>query len=174
MNKLAGVVAALSVAVLGAVLFYAYSLNKNRPPRTRDLAHMSEYDERMRATHEGPPVIVLSELEKRGLDSESAELIEPHFHVLNAALVTLVELQAKYDSAAPGQQLDLNARAFPFHTTADRHQREIMIILPMPQESIFDNYVQERKRVAGLRDWHSQHREENPPSGLIPPRGGRH
>ena len=166
MNRLVTLVVVVAVLVLMAFFVYAYRANRNRPSFGRDTAHLSEYDERMGATAEGPPVIVLSELQQRGLDSASAELIEPHFHVLNAALVTLLELQAEYDSTTPPKQRALNARAIPFHVTADRHQREIINLLPMPQESIFDNYVEARKRLVGLRDPHTQHREENPLTGI--------
>ena len=165
----------LVAAAIGIVVAFVYAFRENRREvGSGRVPHPSEYDERMRATVEGPPVIVLSELEKRGLDEKIAEVIEPHFHVLNAALVTLVELQEKYDAATPKQQRGLNARAVPFHITADRHQREIIGLLPMPQESIFDNYVQERKKISGLRDWHTQHTEENPPAGLTPPKPRRH
>ena len=166
MNRLVTLIVVVAVLVLMAFFVYAYRANRHRPSFARDTAHISEYDERMGATNEGPPLIVLSELQKRGLDSARAAMIEPHFHVLNAALVTLLELQAEYDSTTPPKQRALNARAIPFHVTADRHQREIINLLPMPQESIFDNYVQERKQLAGLRDPHTQHREENPLTGL--------
>lgn len=171
-NRLTTGVFILGLAVIVVLLVYASRTNQNRT--SIDVAHPSEYEVRMEATKEGPPVIVLAELEKRGLDSTTAEVIEPHFHVLNAALVTLVELQEDYDAATLKQQRALNAQAVPFHLTADRHQREILALLPMPQETIFDNYVEERKLISGLRDWHTQHTEENSPGGLVRPSPRRH
>jgi hypothetical protein len=128
----------------------------------------------MLAASDGPPVIVMNELQKRGLDEESAELVEPHFHVLNAALVTMVELLDKYNAADSAGRLQYNANAIPFHITADLHQRAIIALLPMPQETIFDNYVQERKRIAGLRDWHIDHTRPTSPGALVQPSPPRH
>jgi alkylhydroperoxidase family enzyme len=115
------------------------------------------------ATREGPPVIVLRHLESRGFDSTALDLIEPHFHVLNAALVTIVELKAEYDAA------DLNSRrtrlridAVHFHTTADRHEEQIERLLGDELRARFHGYVREREAAAGLHQDTVWHRHEDP------------
>ena len=167
------IVLLLSAVMVGFGVVWTIQLRRPLPPR--DVSYRNDpYNESVRATVEGPPVIVLKELEKRGLDEKSAENIEPHFHVLNAALVTMVELQARYVLADAEQQKALNAEAVPFHATADRHQRAILELLPMPQETIFDNYVAERKRVVGLNDWHPDHSQQTPLGGLVRPPEPKH
>jgi hypothetical protein len=172
MKLIAWIVFAVTVAVIAAALIV--SGRRKAEQGGRDRLHADPYDAGMVATSEGPPVIVLNELQKRGLDEASAELIEPHFHVLNAALVTMVELQEKYDAADSIARRQYNATAIPFHITADLHQRVIIGLLPMPQETIFDHYVQERKRVVGLHDWHVDHTQPTPPGGLVEPLPPRH
>jgi hypothetical protein len=115
------------------------------------------------ATREGPPVIVLRHLESRGFDSATLDLIEPHFHVLNAALVTIVELKAEYDATdfAP-QRSRLVADAVHFHNTADRHEEQIERLLGDELRARFHGYVREREAAAGLHQDTVWHRHEDP------------
>ncbi|HET9439832.1 MAG TPA: hypothetical protein VFO52_06660 [Longimicrobiales bacterium] len=125
-----------------------------------------------------PPVIVIEDLVPMGFDTTTLYQIEPHFATLNTALVTLAELKRSYDeSPEEERRTRLNSYAVPFHITADTHQRAILRSLEPPLDSLFDKYVEERKRAVGLRDWHIDHRQEPPASelpGLAPPTGATH
>ncbi len=115
------------------------------------------------ATREGPPVIVLRSLEGRGFDSATLDLIEPHFHVLNAALVTIVELKALYDAATDAPLRNrLRTDAVHFHTTADRHEEEIERLLGDDLRARFHEYVREREAAVGLHQDTLWHRHDDP------------
>jgi hypothetical protein len=115
------------------------------------------------ATVEGPPVISLRHLANRGFDAATLDLIEPHFQVLNAALVTIVELKGAYDTATyqPLRQR-LRSEAVYFHTTADTHEERIERLLPEDLGQRFHAYVREREAAAGLHQDTVWHRHENP------------
>ena len=110
------------------------------------------------ATIEGPPVILLRHLATRGFDAGTLELIEPHFHVLNAALVTIVELKEAYETTLEERaQERIRGEAVYFHATADMHEEQIERLLPIPLRDRFHAYVREREAGAGLHDdarWH--------------------
>ncbi len=115
------------------------------------------------ATREGPPVIVLRDLARRGFDSAALDMIEPHFHVLNAALVTIVELKAEYDAVDNSLQRDrLRVDAVHFHTTADRHEEQIERLLSDELRQRFHEYVREREAAAGLHQDTVWHRHDDP------------
>jgi hypothetical protein len=125
-----------------------------------------------------PPVIVLGDLATLGFDTTRLYEIEPHFATLNTALVTLAELKRSYDATTDEQQRRrLNAYAVPLHLTADTHHRVILQLVGAPLDSVFDRYVDRRKRAAGLADWHADHREAPSATelpGLVPPISTRH
>ena len=110
------------------------------------------------ATAEGPPVIRLADLPPLGFENASVQRIEPHFDVLNAALVTLVELHEQYDTASTASiRQHLQSEAIAFHITADRHEESIEAVLPPALVSPFHNYMRTRERAAGLpedAEWH--------------------
>lgn len=114
-------------------------------------------------TREGPPVILLRDLEGRGFDKSTLALVEPHFHVLNAALVTIVELKSEYDASgfAP-QRTRLRTDAVHFHTTADRHEEQIERLLNEKHRARFHEYVREREAAAGLHQDTLWHRHDDP------------
>ena len=115
------------------------------------------------ATIEGPPVIVLRHLRERGFDAATLEQIEPHFHVLNAALVTIVDLKESYEAAT--YELARNRfrrEAVYFHTTADRHEEQIERLLPDNLRERFHAFVREREAAAGLHQDTVWHRHDNP------------
>ena len=107
---------------------------------------------------EGPPVIRLGDLPLLGLNEATIQRIEPHFHVLNAALVTLVELHEQYDTATTAAiRRHLQSEAVSFHLTADRHEESIEGALPAPLVAPFHDYMRRRERDAGLpedAEWH--------------------
>ena len=125
-------------------------------------------------TKDLPPVIVVADLIPLGFDSATLYQIEPHFALLNTALVALADLKRSYDvSSDETERNRLNAYAVPFHLTADNQQRVILRSLQPPLDSAFDKYVETRKRAVGLQDWHADHREMDNPRelpGLRPPR----
>lgn len=66
---------------------------------------------------------MLSDLSELGFDEFVVHDIEPNFHVLNAALVTLVELHAQFDAeTAPERKRGIESKAGVFHITADMHE----------------------------------------------------
>jgi hypothetical protein len=118
-------------------------------------------------TSDLPPVIRLEDLVPLGFDTTTLYLIEPSFHLLNGALVTLAELKQSYDrSTDSAERTRLNRYAVPFHITADTHQRAILTQLTPPTDSVFDRYVEGRKRAVGLTDWHVDHRRPRPATEL--------
>lgn len=139
------------------------------PVRTHD-------ERRLVETADLPAVISVDDLMAIGFDSMAAYQIEPHFAALNTALVAMAELKKSYDAARdPQQRAELDAYAIPFHLTADRHQRFILQLLAPPLDSLFDRYVEARKRAVGLTDWHVDHRRPTPGlPGLTPPGRPRH
>ena len=115
------------------------------------------------ATIEGPPVIVLRHLRDRGFDAATLEQIEPHFHVLNAALVTIVEVKEKYEDATfDALRNRLRGEAVYFHSTADMHEEQIERLLPEDLSERFHAYVREREAAAGLHQDTVWHRHDNP------------
>jgi hypothetical protein len=118
-------------------------------------------------TSDLPPVIRLDDLVPLGFDTTTLYLIEPSFHLLNGALVTLAELKQSYDRTTDNtERTRLNRYAVPFHITADTHQRAILMQLAPPTDSVFDRYVEGRKRAVGLTDWHVDHRRQRPATEL--------
>ena len=118
-------------------------------------------------TSDLPPVIRLEDLVPLGFDTTTLYLIEPSFHLLNGALVTLAELKQSYDrSTDEGERTRLDRYAVPFHITADTHQRAILTQLTPPRDTVFDRYVEARKRAVGLMDWHVDHRRLRPATEL--------
>lgn len=138
---------------------------EDQPPRTRHDGAPYIVETGHRA-----PVIAIDDLIALGFDSATIYGIEPHFASLNTALVAMAELKKSYDATEDVQRRnELNAYAIPFHITADRHQRFIMSVLKPPRDSLFDRYVEERKRAVGLEDWHLDHRQPTPGlPGLTP------
>ena len=128
------------------------------------------------ATLEGPPVIVLRQLRERGFDTATLEQIEPHFHVLNAALVTIVELKEKYEATTlDALRNRLRGEAVYFHTTADTHEEQIERLLPENLSERFHAYVREREAAAGLHQDTVWHRHDNPAhQGVSPGFDTRH
>lgn len=135
-------------------------------------------DHQIIETKDLTPVIRIEDLGPLGLDTTTIYELEPHFSVLNDALVTLAELKRSYDAAATdSMRTRLNAYAVSFHITADFHQRAMLLIVPAPRDSVLDRYIEDRKREAGLADWHIDHREDvrtGELPGLVPSRGRRH
>lgn len=123
-------------------------------------------------TRDLPPAILLDDLVPLGFDTTTLYAIEPHFHLLNGALITLAELKMSYDSSTDANhRASLNAYAVPFHLTADTHQRAILNRLRPPLDSVFDRYVENRKRAVGIVDWHVNHRADPRATelpGLVP------
>ncbi len=131
----------------------------------RDRVH-----EREQATEEGPPVIKLGDLAALGFSESLVRHIEPYFHVLNAALVTLVELHAQFDaeSTAEGKRT-IEGRAGVFHVTADMHEQRIESALPDPLKAEFHAYMRRKETAAGLPNeerWHLH--EQDPKSRRLP------
>ena len=149
-------------AMLGWALLVTFMFS---PPGwvTRTPEPLSTHAPYEPATREGPPVIVLRHLESRGFDSDTLDMIEPHFHVLNAALVTIVELNADYDAVDNAPQRDrLRNDAVHFHTTADRHEEQIERLLSDELRERFHEYVREREAAAGLHQDTVWHRHDDP------------
>lgn len=118
-------------------------------------------------TQDMPPIITVSDLVPLGFDTTTLYTIEAHIHVLNGALVTLADLKRAYDDTADVRERQrLNAYAIPFHITADTHQRAILNALRPPLDSVFEQYVEDRKTMVGLQDWHRDHRVPGPSSEL--------
>ena len=124
------------------------------------------------------PVIRIEDLGPLGFDTTTIYELEPHFSVLNDALVTLAELKRSYDAApTDSMRKRLNAYAVSFHITADFHQQAMLHMVPASQDSVLDRYIEDRKRAAGLADWHVDHRQDvrtGELPGLVPTRGRRH
>ena len=115
------------------------------------------------ATLEGPPVITLRALRARGFDETQLEAIEPHFHVLNAALVTIVELMRAYNANSDAAvRLNLRQQAVYFHNTADMHEEQIERLLPLELQQQFHTYIREGEAKAGLHTDTIWHRHDDP------------
>jgi hypothetical protein len=108
-------------------------------------------------------VITLQQLAAQGFDAAALEEVEPHVHVLNAALVTIVELKNAYDGATyePSRQR-LRSEAVHFHTTADMHEEQIERILPDELRERFHTYVREREAAVGLHEDTAWHAHDDP------------
>lgn len=160
----------VKVAFLFAVLLVACQKKEEEPPNIHPAHQIVETDDL-------PPVIKLEDLVPMGFDTTTIYAIEPHFALLNDALVVLAELKSSFDSTSDGAQRGrLNSYAIPFHLTGDRHQRMILDLLSPPLDSLFDSYVERRKQEVGLADWHVDHRQEGPATelpGLTRPEGRR-
>lgn len=115
------------------------------------------------ATIEGPPVLLLRHLRERGFDEAALDAIEPHLHVLNAALVTIVELKQRFEEATvdPLRQR-LRSEAVHFHTTADLHEEQIERLLPDSLSGSFHTYIRERESAVGLHSDTMWHRHADP------------
>lgn len=154
----------LGWALLVVFMFSPPDFSKREPPPSTD------HTVHEPATREGPPVIILRHLRERGFDAATLDQIEPHFHVLNAALVTIVELKDAYEAATFGEVRDLlRGEAVYFHTTADRHEEQIERLLPIDLRERFHEYVREREAAAGIHSdtiWHQHadplHRDVSP------------
>jgi hypothetical protein len=152
----------------GLLALFALAGCKDEEPPPEDRGHGERY---IVETSHLAPVISVDDLIALGFDTLTVYEIEPHFAALNTALVAMAELKKSYDAATdPGRRNALNTYAIPFHVTADRHQRFILGLLKPPRDSVFDNYVEARKRAVGLTDWHVDHRQPTPGlPGLTPP-----
>ena len=118
-------------------------------------------------TKDMPPVITVGDLVPLGFDTTTIYAIEAHIHQLNGALVTLADLKRAFDATTDSRERQrLNAYAVPFHVTADTHQRAILNALRPPLDSVFDRYVEDRKTMVGLQDWHRDHRIQGPSTEL--------
>ena len=147
----------LGWALLVVFMFSPPDWSRREPPASTD---HPVYEP---ATREGPPVIILRHLRERGFDAGTLDQIEPHFHVLNAALVTIVELKDAYEAATLGAVRDLlRGEAVYFHTTADRHEEQIERLLPADLRELFHAYVREREAAAGIHSDTVWHRHEDP------------
>lgn len=108
---------------------------------------------------EGPPVLELKDLAGLGLAFSDVRAVESHVEVLNAALVSLVELHSEYDASTNAAARDsIQRKSILFHKTADEHEEQIERILRDDQREGFHNLVRERERIAGLPDdaaWHA-------------------
>jgi hypothetical protein len=149
-------------AVLGwaLLIFFMFS-----PPDwlSREPEPLTSHPRYEPASREGPPVILMRNLESRGFDSATLALVEPHFHVLNAALVTIVELKAEYDAANVGtQRTRLRADAVHFHNTADRHEEQIELLLNDDLRARFHEYVRKRESAVGLHQDTVWHQHDDP------------
>lgn len=114
------------------------------------------------------------DLEALGFDTSTLRQLKDQLFPLNSALVGLAGLKRSYDATSNQEEKRrLNLTAMPYHITADRYQRAILLSLKPPLDSIFDKYVEDRKRAVGLQDWHVDHRETGPTTevpGLEQPR----
>jgi hypothetical protein len=147
-----------TVALLGwAGLVWKLFEEYDRPHD--DGARLEQYEEAQHehATEEGPPVIKLAELPAVGFDSAMLARIEPHFHVLNAALVTLVELNERFEHSKSSENEVFLASAVTFHQTAQRHERMIEAILDDRLRTAFHKYLLSREAAAGLQPDPAQH-----------------
>jgi hypothetical protein len=155
-----------AVCVLAALSVAACDRPAPVPAATADSAN-ADPPSAILQTSDLPPVIRLDDLVPLGFDTTTLYLIEPSFHLLNGALVTLAELKSSYDrSTDAAERTRLNRYAVPFHITADTHQRAILTQLAPPSDSVFDRYVESRKRAVGLTDWHVDHRRQRPATEL--------
>lgn len=156
-TRLAVILAA--AAIIGwAVAIYAVFASYSRDRSSSGWSHGVEQEApHEHATEEGPPVIKLSDLPSIGFDSATIARIEPNFHVLNAALVTLVELHEKYKSAADPAARNAQASSVIFHQTADRHEQKIESLLAEDLRTGFHAYMLRKEAEVGLHPdsaWH--------------------
>jgi hypothetical protein len=90
---------------------------------------------------------------------DEARAVQTHVQVLNAALVSLVELHQEYDATTvPSARDSIQRKAMLFHKTADEHEEEIERTLTEGRRDGFHQLMRERERLAGLPDdarWHS-------------------
>lgn len=165
-----------AVALLGwAGLVWKLFEGYDRPHDDTPSLEQFEEPRHEHATNEGPPVIKLAELPSLGFDSLTIARIEPHFHVLNAALVTLVELQDRFKTSKSSENDVFVASALTFHQTAERHERMIEALLTDRLRSEFLRYVLRREAGAGLqpdprRHDHASAEERTPPRSTPTPR----
>ena len=164
----------IAAAIVWVIALGASSCSREERPLRPDHIDAHEIIE----TKDLTPVIRIEDLGPLGFDTTTIYELEPHFSVLNDALVTLAELKRSYD-VAPSDSLRarLNAYAVSFHISADIHQRSMLLMLPAPRASVLDRYIEDRKRQAGLADWHIDHRQDARTGelpGLVPSRGRRH
>jgi hypothetical protein len=156
-----------TLSILLLVTVGAMACSDERPEPAFD--HSDYYDDIIETSHL-PPVITIQELLRIGLDTTTIYEIEPHVALLNDALVTLAELKRSYDATSDVDQRNkLNAYAIPFHITADRHHQTALNLLDPPLDSVFDRYVEGRKKTVGLADWHADHRQDRPSTELPGP-----
>ena len=108
---------------------------------------------------EGPPVLQLQNLIGLNLSMKEVRAVESHIEVLNAALVSLVELHNEFDASKDSAVRDsIQRKSTLFHKTADEHEEQIERLLTEEQRDRFHNIVRERERFAGLPDdatWHA-------------------
>lgn len=156
-------------AVVGWSLLVVVLFRDWGRPREPDLRQvMTHHGET--ATQEGPPVIRLRDLDSLQFEPRVIQDIEPHFHVLNAALVTLVELHLDHDSELePQRKQAIEQSASSFHVTADLHEELIEARLPPQLVAAFHAYMRAKETAAGLPNderWHRHdsgtHRTERP------------
>src|SRR5690606_27817751 len=103
-------------APLVAIAIALLSCSGGEPPSRRDDIDAHQIIE----TNDLTPVIQIEDLGALGFDTTTIYELEPHFAVLNDALVTLAELKRSYDAApADSTRARLNAYAVSFHITAD-------------------------------------------------------
>lgn len=126
-------------------------------------------DESVAVDTSGIPQVVSSvDLEALGFDTATLRQMQDELFPLNSTLVGLAGLKRSYDASSNQEEKRrLNVAAMPYHIAADRYQRAILLSLKPPLDSIFDAYVEERKRMVGIQDWHLDHREDRP-SGEVP------
>jgi hypothetical protein len=147
-------------------------------PKQRQVARHSVDETVAIDTAGSPPVLSAKDLEARGFDTPTLREIEDELFPLNSSLTALAALKRSYDVTTNKEERGrINATSIPYHIAADRYQRDILLSLKAPLDSLFDSYVEQRKREVGLQDWHPDHRQ--PPSGtevpgLVKPRQRTH
>ena len=153
-QKIALLVAAVAGWGVAVVLAIAPpqlgTFGAGRPTASHDIHHGDETP--------AVPIIELKDLVNVGIRPGVIRMIEPHFYVLNAALVKLVGAHAEYDSAtSPSARTAIAQKATTFHATAHRHEEQIEQVLTPGERVRFHTYIRDREIGAGLpRDsaWH--------------------
>ena len=150
-----------TLALLGwslgvALLFREYGQSDSGAAPLSGMHEEPVEPEHDHATDEGPPVIKLADLVD--FDSATVSRIEPHFHVLNAALVTLVELHQRFLSTPdPDRRRYASISSVTFHQTADKHEQMIEALLTPELRARFHQYMLQREAEVGLHPdpaWH--------------------